>query len=149
MGSMTDIDASIAAFAKKIVDDAEKKVRADVKTINAKAKDDFVNKATEVILLYYSNYYPPKVYDRTYNLRDNVLNKSENAWIQFNSRYMDDYIDGGNKDVVVHNFMQGVHGKPSIQVDSPTPAELMNDFQNNYKKRILDNYFRDLGYKVN
>ena len=147
MSSMANIDASITAFANKIVDDAEKKVRADVKTINAKAKDDFVNRATEVILLYYSNY-TPKVYDRIYNLRDNVLNTSENAWIQFNSRYMADYADGGNKDAVVQNFMQGIHGKPSIQVDSPSPAELMENFQNNYKKRILDNYFRNLGYKV-
>lgn len=141
------MDANINAFVNKIIDDAEKKVRADVKAANAKAKDDFINKAKEVILLYYTNY-SPEIYERTYNLKNNVLNKSENAWVQFNSGYMDEYKDGGNKAIVVENFMSGIHGRPSVQVDSPSPAKIMDDFQRNYKKHTLDGYFRNLGYRI-
>ena len=143
------MSTNIDAFINQIINDAKQKVEADIKIVNAKAKKDFVDKAREVILLYYTNY-DPDVYERTYNLRDHVLNKSVNAWVQFNPRYMSNYTHNNDfvKESVVDNFLDGIHGNVSVQIDSPTPAELMDDFQINYKKKILDGYFRNLGYSV-
>ena len=149
---------NINALIDKIIDDAEAKVRADLKVISSKAKNDFVQKAKEVVLLYYTNY-DPKLYKRTYNLQNNVINDNVSftslngngygAWIQFSADGMRDYTDGGDKFMVVESFVAGIHGRPSIQVDSPSPADLMDDFQYSYKKRTLDGYFRSLGYRVN
>lgn len=147
----------INAFIDKIVADAEKKVRTDLRDISLKAKNDFVAKAKEVVLLYYAHYTkPPRVYERTNNLRDNVIDDSisfvtlngngYDAWIQFNSDNMDDY-DMGNKDVVVANFMHGIHGRKRVFVEENPAMNLMDDFQNNYKK-TLDGYFVSRGYKV-
>ena len=151
---------NINALIDKIVDDAEAKVRADLKVISSKAKNDFIEKAKEVVLLYYANYpKPPRFYERTYNLRDNVIDEDVpfgalngngyGAWIEFSADNMKDYTDGGDKFMIVESFMEGIHGRPSIQVDSPSPTKLMDDFQDNYKKRTLDGYFRSLGYRVN
>jgi hypothetical protein len=59
---------------------------------------------------------------------------------------MRDY-DIGNKEIVVANFMHGIHGRPSIFVENESAMKLMDTFQNNYKT-TLDNYFLDLGYIV-
>ena len=151
------MDANINNFIDKIILDAEYKVKADLSNISAKVKNDFIKKANEVVMLYYSHYpKPPRMYDRTNNLKDNVVDDSLSfnvlnrasygAWIQFNSNNMSEY-DVGNKDVVVFNFMGGIHGKPSIFVENEPAITLMNDFQNNYKT-TLDGYFVSLGYTV-
>lgn len=149
------MSTDINAIVNKIIADAEKKVRTDLKDISSKAKWDFTQKAKEVVLLYYANY-TPRVYHRTNNLQDNVIDDSlsftalngsgYDAWIQFNADGMSSY-DTGSKDAVVSNFMSGIHGKPSIFVERPSAMTLMDDFQNNYKT-ILDGYFLNLGYKV-
>lgn len=149
---------NVNALIDKIINDAEKKVRTDLKVISSKAKQDFTEKAKEVVLLYYANY-EPKLYTRTYNLQEGVINDSVSfnslngngygAWIQFSTNGMKDYIDGGDKFMVVESFMEGIHGRPSIQVDSPSPTDLMNDFQYRYKRSTLNGYFRSLGYRVN
>ena len=147
----------INAFIDKIVADAEKKVRTDLRDISLKAKNDFVTKAKEAVMLYYAHYTkPPRVYERTNNLRDNVVDdsisfvalngKGYDAWIQFNSDNMNDY-NMGNKDVVVSNFMYGIHGRESIFVEENPAIDLMEEFQLSYKK-TLDLYFLNLGYKV-
>ena len=111
------------------------------------------------MLIYYTNYpKPPRIYNRTYNLRDNVINDNipggslggneYGAWIQFSANGMNNYTDGGDKFQIVDSFMEGIHGRPSVQVDSPSPQELMQQFQEGYKKRTLDGYFRSLGYTV-
>ena len=151
------MSTDINAFVDKIIADAEQKVRTDLTAISLKAKNDFIAKAKEVVMLYYSHYpKPPRIYERTNNLRDNVIDtdlsfialngSGYDAWIQFNSDNMFDY-DIGNKDVVVANFMHGIHGRPSIFVETEPAMKLMDAFQNNYKK-TLDNYFLDLGYTV-
>lgn len=149
----TDINTLI----DNIIADAEKKVRTDLSVISLKVKNDFIAKAKEVVMLYYAHYTkPPRRYERTNNLRDNVVdtdlsftvlngNGSE-AWIQFNSDNMSDYTVG-NKDIVVANFMHGIHGNPRIFVESESAMKLMDNFQINYKK-TLDNYFLNLGYTV-
>lgn len=148
---------NINALIDKIIDDAEAKVRADLKVISSKAKNDFIEKAKEVVLLYYANY-TPELYKRTNNLRDNVINDNMSfatlsgngysAWIEFSANGMGNYTDGGDKFIIVESFISGIHGRPSIQVDSPSPTELMDDFQDSYKKRTLDGYFRSLGYHI-
>lgn len=151
------MSTDINGLVDKIIADAEKKVRTDLSVISLKAKNDFVAKAKEVVMLYYAHYTkPPRVYERTNNLRDNVVDtdlaftalngKGYEAWIQFNSDNMSDYIMG-SKDVVVTNFMHGVHGRPSVFVEAEPAIELMDNFQINYKK-TLDNYFLNLGYTV-
>ena len=149
------MSADINAVVDKIIADAEKKVRTDLKDISSRAKQDFIQKAKEVVLLYYAHY-SPKVYQRTGNLQDNVIDddlsfvalngNGYDAWIQFNSDGMSDY-DTGSKDAVVSNFMYGIHGRPSIFKESNPAIDLMDDFQENYKK-ILDGYFINLGYTV-
>lgn len=149
------MSADVNSLVDKIIADAEKKVRTDLKNISSIAKRDFIAKAKEAVLLYYTNY-TPKIYERTNNLRDNVIDdslsfvalngKGYDAWVQFNADGMSDY-DIGSKEAVVSNFMYGVHGKRSIFME-PNPAiDLMDDFQNSYKS-ILDGYFVNLGYTV-
>lgn len=149
--------ADVNAFIDKIIADAEKKVRTDLRDISSKAKNDFIAKAKECVMLYYSHYpKPPRMYERTNNLRDNVVDEDisfialngngYDAWVQFSSENMSDY-SVGNKEIVVANFMHGIHGKPSLFVEESPAMNLMDDFQNNYKK-TLDGYFVSLGYKV-
>lgn len=144
------------AIVDKIIREAEQKVRSDLKVISSKIKEDFVSKAKEVVLLYYSNYPDPVLYKRTGNLKGGVIDDSFNSFkgseygasIQFSPSGMSDYTDGGDKGIVVKSFMSGIHGRPSVQVDSPSATDLMNNFQNGYKK-TLDSYFIGMGYRVN
>ena len=145
--------ADVNSFVDKIISDAEKRVRTDLKNVSSKIKQDFTDKAKEAVLMYYTNY-SPRVYNRTYNLKENVIDddlsfttlNGDGAWIQFNSSNMSDY-NIGNKDVVVSNFMYGIHGKRNIFVEGNPAINLMETFQENYKS-ILDGYFISLGYKV-
>ena len=149
------MSTDINAFIDKIVADAEKKVRTDLKDISLKVKNDFVTKANEAVSLYYAHY-NPKIYERTNNLKENVVDESISfvtlngnkygALVQFNSNNMNDY-NMGSKDVVVSNFMYGIHGRRSVFVEENPAIDLMEDFQNNYKT-ILDGYFMTLGYTV-
>lgn len=147
--------ADINTLVDKIIADAEKKVRTDLKNISSMAKKDFIDKAKEVVLLYYSHY-TPRVYIRTDNLKNNVVDDNlsfstlngngYSAWIQFNSDNMSEY-DIGSKEAVVSNFMYGIHGKRNIFVEKNPAIDLMDGFQENYKT-ILDGYFINLGYTV-
>lgn len=153
------MSADVNTFVDQIIADAKQKVRTDLSNISSKVKQDFATKAKEVVLLYYSHYpKPPRIYDRTNNLRDNVIDGSlsffalndngYDAWIQFNSDNMSEY-ELGNKEAVVSNFMEGIHGKPSIFVENEEDKALnvMDVFQANYKT-TLDGYFKNLGYTV-
>ena len=152
------MSAGANAFVDKIIADAEKKIRTDLKNISSKAKQDFVSKAREAVNAYYANY-SPRLYIRTGNLKNGVIDENVSfatlngggygAWIQFNSNGMSDYEDGTySASAVVANFMSGIHGRLSVAVDSNPAVSLMDDFQNGYKK-ILDGYFLSLGYTVN
>lgn len=152
------MSAGANAFVDKIIADAEKKIRTDLKKISSKAKNDFVNKAREAVNAYYANY-NPKLYIRTNNLRNGVIDENPSfavlsgggfeAWIQFNSNGMSDYDDGTySAGTVVSNFMYGIHGRPSVAMDGNPAITLMDDFQNGYKE-ILNGYFSALGYTVN
>ena len=149
--------ADVNFHIDRMISDAEKKIRTDLARISSKVKMDFISRAQEAVLLYYSHYpKPPRVYERTNNLRDNVVDSdftfrtlngnSYGAWVQFNSNHMQEY-DVGNKDAVVVNFMYGIHGRRSIFVEDNPAINLMRDFQTNYKT-TLDKYFINLGYTV-
>jgi hypothetical protein len=148
------MSAGVNALVDKIIADAEAKVRTDLKDISSKVKNDFVTKAKETVFSYYV--WKPRTYQRTYNLQNNVIDddltfatlngNGYGAWIQFNSSGMSDY-SMGSKDVVVSNFMHGIHGRRSVFVESNPAMDLMDDFQQNYKN-ILDSYFVNLGYTV-
>ena len=148
------MSADVNTLVNKIIADAEKKIRTDLKNVSAKVTRDFIEKAKQTVFAYYE--WQPKIYERTYNLRDNVIDDSISfkilngsrygGGVQFTSDNMSDY-DMGSKDVVVANFMHGIHGRKSVFVESNPAMDLMSDFQNNYKK-ILDGYFINLGYTV-
>ena len=149
------MSTNVNAFIDTIIASAKNRVKTDLTNISSKVKKDFASKANEVVMLYYAHY-TPKKYDRTDNLKENVVDDylsyavlnsgGYGAWIQFNSANMSDY-NMGNKDVVVANFMYGIHGRPSVFVESIPAIDIMDDFQNNYKS-TLDGYFSSLGYKV-
>lgn len=153
---------NIDSLINQIIDDAEKKIRTDLKVISSKVQDDFVKKAHEAVLLYYSQY-KPNIYERTYNLQNNVINEGVfstslngnmyGAWIEFSADNMYDYYDGGDRFLIVEkSFIDGIHGKKrngeKIEY-SPSPADVMQKFQDGYKTKTLDGYFRSFGYRVN
>ena len=81
------MSADINAIVDKIIADAEKKVRTDLEYISSKAKNDFITKAKEVVMLYYSHYpKPPRIYERTNNLRDNVVD-SDLSFVALNKTF--------------------------------------------------------------
>ncbi len=150
------MDIDVNAFVDKIFEDAKKKVETDLAFISSQAKKDFETEARRTVMAYYAHY-KPKVYDRTDNLKkyvvDNELSFSVlngktkyEAWIGFNSDHMADY-SSGSKDAVVSNFMAGIHGRPSIFVEAYPAKNIMDKFQNDYKKK-LDIYFISRGYSV-
>lgn len=149
------MNTGVNSFIDKIVADAKEKIRTDLNDISSKVRQDFVTKAKEVVMLYYAHYFP-KIYERTDNLKDNVVDDylsflvlnghGYGAWVQFNSTGMSDY-NMGDKDVVVANFMHGIHGRPSVFMETIPAIELMDDFQYNYKA-TLDGYFLSRGYTV-
>lgn len=149
------MSSEVGALVDKMIADAENKIRTDLNNISAKVKRDFVEKAKEAVSSYYANY-SPKIYQRTNNLRNNVIDddltfsilngNGYGAAVQFNSNNMSDY-NMGNKDVVVSNFMYGIHGRRNIAVDGNPAIDLMKQFQDGYKA-TLDGYFIGLGYTV-
>ena len=151
------MSTSVNSAINKLIKDAEKKVKADLVDMSSKIHKDFTKTAQDVVNLYYAHY-TPKIYERTGNLKKNVIDDSLSfmvlnghgygAWIQFNSSNMADYDDGTySADKVVSNFMWGIHGNSKIFSESLPAFELMDDFQENYKK-TLDGYFTKLGYTV-
>lgn len=151
------MDINVDTFVKKIFDDAQKKVETDLAFISAQAKQDFEVEAKRTVMDYYAHYTPRVYIPRTNNLRDNVVDSAPSfsilngkskyeAWIAFSSEHMADYIKG-SKDAVVHNFMAGIHGRPSIFVEADPAKSMMEEFQKGYKQK-LDARFISRGYSV-
>ena len=142
--------------------DLEPKLDSHLQPLRPTAPAAALTNASEVVLMYYSNYDPkeaswPRGYNRTYNLQNNVINDNVSfralngneygAWIEFTPATMYDYYDNGDRHIIVDSFMSGIHGKPSVQVDSPSPMAIMDNFQKGYKS-TLDGYFASLGYRI-
>ena len=150
------MDINVDDFVEKIFKDAKKKVETDLAFISAQAKQDFETEARRTVMEYYAHY-TPRVYDRTGNLKKNVIDNEPSfsvlngkskyeAWISFSSENMSNY-SRGSKDAVVSNFMAGIHGRPSIAVEDDPAKSIMEKFQNGYKQK-LDTYFISRGYSV-
>lgn len=150
--------SNVDTLIDKILDKAEAKVKASLVSISSKITNDFRRKATYAIQEYYSNY-TPYIYDRTGNLRDNVIGDELSfsilngniygGGVQFNSGNMSNYMDGGDKEIVVKNFMEGIHPAPRspAYVEENSACQIMKEFQNGYKK-TLDKYFISHGFEV-
>ena len=145
----------------KMLAEADAKIRSDLTEISRLARTDFRNKAHDVLVTYYKNYFKSlRIYERTENLLNNAINDdmsfddfiisdkdSYGAWVHFNADNMNDY-DTGDKYAVLSNFMYGIHGKPEIKIDTNPAISSMNAFQLNYKK-TLDKYFKERGFTIN
>ena len=142
----------------EVLIEAETKVKASLVEISALITKDFREQAKNVLELYYAHYTkPPRIYERTENLLRGAISddiefiSGTNVFgggVQFNSEKMSEY-QYGDKDVVVSNFMYGVHGKPYIFVENEPAIQLMKKFQETYKDNKLNGYFSSMGFKVN
>ena len=150
--------SNVDALIDKILDKAEAKVKASLVSISSKITADFRAEAKNAIQSYYANY-TPVLYERTGNLRKNVIGddlsfnvlngNTYGGGVQFNSGNMPDYTNGGDKDIVVQNFMAGIHPgrRGPVHVEYTPAHQIMEDFQKGYKK-TLDGYFISHGFTV-
>lgn len=143
----------------KMLAEAEAKVKANLTEISSMIRKDFKEQAKNSLALFYAHY-KPRIYNRTQNLFENAINEDMEfddfslsdknlygGWVHFNADEMSEY-DQGDKDAVLSNFMYGIHGRPSIYVESTPAITLMKQFQKNYKT-TLDKYFINRGFSVN
>ena len=143
----------------KMLAEAEAKVKTSLTEISTLIKHDFEEQAKNALALYYAHY-TPDIYERTENLLRGAINddiefddfdlNNKNlygGWVHFNSDEMNEY-QQGNKEIVLSNFMFGIHGRPSVYVEPEPAIVLMEKFQKNYKK-TLDKYFIQRGFTVN
>ena len=155
------MDAIIKNFVNTEKERWQKAIRRSMRTVANKVKRDFVAQAHICMDMYYREYDPMK-YNRTFNLQDNAIYPYERArkneldvGVAFSADFMNPYkvnknsqLDGYDvADIVVNNFMEGIHGKPSIYVGRNVNEE-MHDFTTAYYTNKLDQYFNDVGFKL-
>ena len=153
------------AVVKKFVDDVKvqgkKAIRSAMRDVVKKVETDFMVQAQACMDNYYHEYYPKK-YLRTHNLYDNgyhpyrryrknevdvgVAFSSDEMgpyWHENNGIPQDDPINGFSiQDLVVNNFMQGIHGNEQIYVGANVD-ETMQHFTSAYVHWELDKYFEN------
>lgn len=138
-----------------IVAKAEKKIISDCKAAGKQIQKDFTKRAQEAVDIYYSEYDPYPSYIRTNNLYSNVIDDMNMIYandfvggdISFSHNGMAPYEDNGNPELVVFNFMRGIHGNDSVKVGNNV-INYMTSFQDGYKASVLDGFFAKRGYKV-
>lgn len=150
------MDAIIKNFVNTEKERWQKAIRKSMRTVANKVKMDFVTQGQACMDAYYREYDPLK-YDRTFNLQNNAVYPYERArkgevfvGVAFSSLNMDPYkvsenseLDGYDvANLVVSNFMEGIHGHPSIRVGRYVD-ETMTHFETSYKFWELDKYFQD------
>jgi hypothetical protein len=131
-------------------------IQKSMRTVANKVKEDFVTQARTCMDNYYREY-DPLSYIRTDNLKNHAIYPYERTkngevfvGVAFSSRDMNPYpvsenseLDGYDvADLVVNNFMEGIHGSPSIRVGRYVD-ETMTHFETAYKFWELDKYFQD------
>ena len=138
----------------------QKAIRKSMRTVANKVKRDFVAQGQACMDAYYREYDPLQHggYERTYNLHDNAIHPYErttkgviNVGVAFSEHLMEPYpvrqnseLDGYDvASIVVSNFMEGIHGRPSIYVGQNVD-EVMTSFTSTYNK--IDKYFTDLNF---
>ena len=133
-----------------------KAIRGVMRDVANKVETDFMAQAKECMDAYYKEY-SHLVYERTENLRDNGYHpyrryrKNEiDVGVAFSADEMNPYPVDEDSDlsgfdiasIVVNNFMQGIHGRPSIAVGRYVD-ETMQHFTTAYKHWELDKYFEN------
>ena len=159
----------IKEFADSVKDDGRRAIRRVMRDVANKVERDFKAQGRACIDNYYEEY-EPRIYERTFNLMNNVLQpyrryrKNEiDVGVSFEASEMNSYVDvmfNGQKvkrkdydgyhfeDTVVQNFMEGIHGRPSVYVGAHVD-ETMQLFTNAYVNWELDKYFADRFEKYN
>lgn len=139
-----------------------KAIQKSMRTVGNKVKTDFVTQAKACMDNYYREYDPLEHggYVRTYNLQDNAIYPYERTrrgeldiGVAFSPKDMDPYpvsknskLDGDDvANLVVNNFMEGIHGSSSIHVGSHV-NEVMQAFTASYNTNKLDKYFSDINF---
>ena len=150
------MDTIIKEFVNNESKRWKKAIRSAMRDVAKKVEADFMIQAKECMDAYYREY-TPLVYDRTENLRDNGYHpykryrKNEiDVGVAFSADEMNPYpVDEGSDlsgydiaNIVVSNFMEGIHGRPSISIGRHVD-ETMRHFTTAYKHWELDKYFQD------
>ena len=155
------MDAIIKNFVNTEKERWQKAIRKSMRTVANKVKRDFVAQGQVCMDIYYREY-DPSEYKRTFNLQNNAIYPYERArkneldvGVAFSADFMKPYevsknseLDGYDvADIVVNNFMEGIHGSRSIYVGRNVD-ETMHDFTTTYYTNKLDKYFTDVGFKL-
>lgn len=156
------------ASIDKMLAKAEAKIKTSLTEISTLIRRDFKKQAQSALELYYAHY-NPRIYKRTGNLLNNSIDEDigfddfnlstpnmYGGFVHFTSNDMNDYVNpfkpsqvkAGAKEVVLSNFMSGIHGSTSVYVESDPAFRLMEKFQDGYKS-TLNVYFLDRGFNVN
>ena len=158
------MDAIIKNFVNIEKERWQKAIRKSMRTVANKVKRDFVAQGHACMDAYYREYDPLQHggYERTYNLQDNAVYPYERArrneldvGVAFRATFMEPYPVGNNSEldgydvanIVVNNFMEGIHGKSSIYVGRNVEDD-MHNFTVAYYTGKLDKYFTDVGFKL-
>lgn len=138
-------------------------IQKSMRTVGNKVKADFVAQAKAWMDAYYREYDPLEHggYVRTFNLQDNAIYPYErpragelDVGVAISPRDMNPYpvsrnskLDGDDvANLVVNNFMEGIHGNPDVYVGSNVHAA-MDVFTASYRTRKLDKYFSDINFE--
>ena len=155
------MDAIIKNFVNTEKERWQRAIRKSMRIVANKVKRDFVAQGQTCMDMYYREYDPLK-YDRTFNLQDNAVYPYERArkneldvGVAFSAEFMNQYptrenseLDGYDiANIVVSNFMEGIHGNSSIYVGRNVD-ETMQHFTTAYNVWKLDKYFTDVGFKL-
>ena len=155
------MDAIIKNFVNTEKERWQKAIRKSMRAVANKVKRDFVEQGQACMDMYYREYTPTK-YDRTFNLQDNAVYPYERArkneldvGVAFRATFMNPYPVGKNSEldgydvanIVVSNFIEGVHGNSSVYVGRNVDETMMY-FTTAYNAWKLDKYFTDVGFKL-
>lgn len=160
---MIAVDTIIKNFIDTEKERWRKAIRKSMRTVANKVKRDFVAQGVVCMDAYYNEYDPLQHggYVRTYNLQDNAIYPYERArkgeldvGVAFSSAFMKPYpttedskFDGDDvANLVVNNFMEGIHGNLDVYVGSNVHAA-MDVFTASYRTRKLDKYFSDINFE--
>ena len=147
-------------FVNEVKNQGKKAIRGAMREVVRKVEADFMTQAKACMDNYYREY-TPLAYKRTFNLQDHGYHpyrryrKNEiDVGVAFSADMMqlyhqpddieqDDSITGFSiEDLVVNNFMQGIHGNEQIYVGANVD-ETMQHFTSAYVHFELDKYFED------
>ena len=152
---------TVKNFVDEVKTQGKKAIRGAMRGVVKKVEMDFMIQAKACMDNYYREY-TPRMYTRTYHLQDNGYHpyrryrKNEiDVGVAFSADKMGLYSQENNEieqdditrgfsieDLIVNNFMQGIHGNENIYVGANVD-ETMQHFTSAYVHFELDKYFED------